>query len=211
MGVARGMEYTDFEGIICKIDGVTKCKIVSSGDELTEIHVLAGSNRSPKQISRDIETALLTLKDYKVDRKIISIAQINTDIEQKLGRIKLEGITLTSFENTVKCEVSLDFEEESYQVVETGIKSSAIKKNIVARSTLKAVEKILGQENLFDVMNVFITNYGDISFVSVLVTMVLNNSEETMVGSSIIKDDVNESIAKASLDAINRIIQKKTN
>lgn len=205
------MEYMDFEDIICKIDGVTKCKIVSSGDELNEIHVLAGSSRSPKQISRDIETALLTLKDYKVDRKIISIAQINTDLEQRVGRVKLEGISLTSFENTVKCEVSLDYEEETYQVVETGLKSSAIKKNIVARSTLKAVEKILGQENLFDVMNVFVTHFGDISFVSVLVTMVLNNSEETMVGASIVKDDINESIAKASLDAINRIIQKTTN
>lgn len=211
MGVFRVMEYMDFEDIICKIDGVTKCKIVSSGDELNEIHVLAGSSRSPKQISRDIETALLTLKDYKVDRKIISIAQINTDLEQRVGRVKLEGISLTSFENTVKCEVSLDYEEETYQVVETGLKSSAIKKNIVARSTLKAVEKILGQENLFDVMNVFVTHFGDISFVSVLVTMVLNNSEETMVGASIVKDDINESIAKASLDAINRIIQKTTN
>ena len=84
------MEYTDIEEIICKIEGVTKCKIVTSGEELTEIHVLAGSNRSPKQISRDIETALLTLKDYRVDRKIISIAQINTDLQEKVGRIKLE-------------------------------------------------------------------------------------------------------------------------
>lgn len=208
----RGMDYTDFEEIICKIDDVSKCKIIASGDELTEIHVLAGINRSPKQISRDIETALLTLKDYSVDRKIISIAQIDTGFKEKLGRIKFEGINLTSFENKVKCEVSLDYEEESYKVVETGIKSSAIKKKIVARSTLKAVEKILDKENIFDVMNVCITNCGDVSFVSVLITMVPHDSEETVVvGSSIIKDDINESIAKASLDAVNRIIQKTNN
>lgn len=202
------MDYSEIEKIICEIQGVTRCKLVRLGEEITEIHVLASCTRSPKQISRDIETALLTILDYKVDRKVISIAQINTEYEEKIGRVKFEGISMTSFENSINCEVSLDYEEDSYKVLEIGIKSANVKKNIVAKSTLKAVEKILGQDNLFDLLSVNVSKHGDISYVNVLVTMVLNSHEEIMVGSSIIKDDINESIAKATLAAINRRILK---
>ena len=40
--------------------------------------------------------------------------------------------------------------------------------------------------------------------------MVINETEETMVGSAIVKNDSNEAIAKATLAAINRRVQKKT-
>lgn len=38
----------------------------------------------------------------------------------------------------------------------------------------------------------------------------LGGNEETLVGSAIIKKDINETIAKATLDAINRRIQRIT-
>ncbi len=38
--------------------------------------------------------------------------------------------------------------------------------------------------------------------------MVTGDNEETLVGSSIVKNDIYESIAKATLDAINRRMQK---
>ncbi|MFA9397188.1 MAG: hypothetical protein ACERKV_02840 [Clostridiaceae bacterium] len=202
------MDCREYETIISKIDSVIKCRVIEEGNKVTEIHVLANNLRSAKQISRDIETALLTLVDFKIDRKIISIAQINTEYEEKVNRIRFEGISLTSNENLAICEVNLIYQGENYKVVEKGIRSQNNKKNIVAKATVKAVENILGQDNLFDIINVNLTSFSDISYVTVMVTMVFNNTEDTMIGSSIISDDMNESIAKATLDAINRRIQR---
>ena len=202
------MDFLAFEKIISKIDGVINVKIVTVESEITEIHVLANSARGSKQIVRDIETVLLTSFNYRVDRKLISIAQIETDYNEKLKRINFEGITLTISENTAECTVTLQCEEEDYSVTQIGIKTISNKRKIVADTTIKVVEKILGQATMFDIQDVIINNSGNIYFVSVLVNMITRGIEETIVGSALVKIDLNEAIAKATLSAINRRIEK---
>jgi hypothetical protein len=202
------MDFMAFQETINKIEGVISSKVVTNNNELTEIHVLANNMRSPKQIVRDIETAIITIFDYKIDRKLISVAQIETEYDEKLKRIKFEGITLTTNDNTAECTVTLIYEEQDYSVSQTGIKTMSNKKKIVADTTIKVVEKILGQATLFDIQDVHIHNSGNVSFVTVLVNMVIRGNEETMVGSAIVKNDINEAITKATLGAINRRVQR---
>jgi hypothetical protein len=204
------MNFLAFQDTINKIEGVISSKIIANDNELTEMHVLANNMRSPKQIVRDIETAIITIFDYKIDRKLISVAQIETEYDEKLKRIKFEGITLTTNDNTAECIVTLIYEEQEYSVSQIGIKTMANKKKIVADTTIKVVEKILGQAALFDIQDVHIHNSGNVSFVTVLVNMIIHGNEETMVGSAIVKNDINEAITKATLGAINRRVQKSS-
>lgn len=204
------MDFMAFQETINKIEGVISSKVITNNNELTELHVLANNMRSPKQIVRDIETAIITIFDYKIDRKLISVAQIETEYDEKLKRIKFEGITLTTNDNTAECTVSLIYEEQDYSVSQTGIKTMANKKKIVADTTIKVIEKILGQAALFDIQDVHIHTSGNVSFVTVLVNMVTRGNEETMVGSAIVKNDLNEAISKATLGAINRRVQKSS-
>lgn len=204
------MDFLAFQGIINKIEGVISTKIVEDNNDISEIHILASTLRAPKQIVRDIETALITTFDYRVDRKIISIAQVQSEYDEKLKRIKFDGISLTTCDNTAECTVTLIYDEEDYCITQRGIKTVSNKKKIVADTTIKVVEKILGQPSVFDIQDVIITNSGGISFVSVLVNMIVNGNEEIMVGSAVVKSDVSESIAKATLDAINRRVLKSS-
>ena len=84
--------------------------------------------RSPKQIVRDIESILLTSFDYRIDRKVISIAQIETDDCDPIKRIKFGGISLDVQSNTVECKVKLIYEEEEFFVTQVGIKTAANRK-----------------------------------------------------------------------------------
>lgn len=204
------MDFLLFKDTIDKIEGVMNSKIVSQGNELNEIHILASNVRSAKQIVRDVETAIITIYDYKVDRKIISIAQIDSDYDDKLKRIKFEGITLTTKDNTAECTVTLIYDEEVYEVTQSGIRTTSNSRRLVADTTLKVVEKILGQASLFDTQEVLIQASGEIQFTVVLVNMLIQGNEETVVGSAIIKNDVNEAITKATLGAINRRVQKSS-
>ncbi|HEY5562504.1 MAG TPA: hypothetical protein VIK72_12265 [Clostridiaceae bacterium] len=204
------MDFLLFKDTIDKIEGVMNSKIVSEGNALKEIHILASNTRSAKQIVRDVETAIITIYDYKVDRKIISIAQIDSDYDEKLKRIKYEGITLTIKDNTAECTVTLIYDEEIYVVTQSGIRTTSNSRRLIADTTLKVVEKILGQTTLFDIQEVIIQSSGDIQFTVVLVNMLLQGNEETVVGSAIIKNDTNEAITKATLGAINRRVQKSS-
>ena len=204
------MDFNLFEEMINKINGVISTKIIYQDNDIQEMHILANTLRAPKQIVRDIESILLTSFDYRIDRKVISIAQIETDDCDPIKRIKFGGISLDVQGNMVECKVKLLYEEEEFFVTQVGIKTAANRKKIVAKATIDAVEKILGQTFIFDVQDVISTTNRDITFISVLVNMVINESEETMVGSAIVKNDINETIAKATLAAINRRVQKNT-
>jgi len=204
------MDFNVFEEMINKINGVISTKIIHQDNDIQEMHILANTLRAPKQIVRDIESILLTSFDYRIDRKVISIAQIETDDCDPIKRIKFGGISLDVQGNMVECKVKLLYEEEEFFVTQVGIKTAANRKKIVAKATIDAVEKILGQTFIFDVQDVISTTNRDITFISVLVNMVINESEETMVGSAIVKNDINETIAKATLAAINRRVQKNT-
>jgi hypothetical protein len=204
------MNFSTFQDTINKIDSVISSKIVSTENDISEIHILTNNIRSPKQIVRDVETAIFTIFDYKIDRKIISVAQIETEYDEKLKRIKFEGITFTTNDNTTECTLTLTYEEQEYSVSQVGIKTLSNKRKIVADTTIKVVEKILGQAALFDIQDVIIHTSGHVTFISVLVNMLIHGNEETMVGSAIVKNDVNEAIAKATLGAINRRVQKSS-
>lgn len=202
------MDFDIFQEMINKISGVISTKIVHQENEIQEMHILANNLRAPKQIVRDIESILLTSFDYRIDRKVISIAQIETEDCDPIKRIKMGGISLDVQPNMLECKVKLIYEEEEFVVTQVGIKTAANRKKIVAKATIDAVEKILGQTFIFDVQDVISTTNRDITFVSVLVNMVINESEETMIGSAIVRNDINEAIAKATLAAINRRVQK---
>lgn len=203
------MDFASLKNMIAKIDGVINVKVVTENDEISEVHILSNNLRAPKQIVRDIESSLLAAFDYRIDRKVISIAQIQTeDNNEALRRVRYSGIDLKTEGNALECIVTLLHDGEEFGETITGIKTAANRRKIVADATIRTIEKILGQAYLFNIEDVIVSTSRDINFVSVLVNMVLNENEQTMVGSAIVKQDINEAIAKATLDAVNRRIQK---
>lgn len=201
------MNFSEFQGVINKINGIISCKITTENNELTEIHILANNSRSPKQLVRDVESSILASYDYRIDRKIISIAQIQSDETDDYKRIRYAGISLNSFNNSIECTVRLLHEGEEYRDTQIGIKTAANRKKIVAETTIRAVEKIIGKESILEVQDVMLFTKNETSFVTVLVNLITNDSEQTLVGSVLIGSDPNEAIAKGTLDAINRRIE----
>lgn len=202
------MNYDEFNDIISKIEGVNYVKVVAEDDNLKEVHILANNLRSAKQIVRDIESSLIAVFDYRIDRKIISIAQIETDSTIESQRIKYEGVSVDTKANTVECTVKLNFEGQEYSATVTAIKTLANRHRVVAKAVISTIEKILEQSFIFDIQDVVLNSCRNVTFISVIVSMFVNEKEDTMVGSAIVKDDINEAIVRAALDAVNRRIQK---
>jgi len=62
------------EAAIRRLREVEGVSVRTDGDELVEIHIVSSSQRSPKQIVRDVEAVLRTELDLAVDRRIVSVA-----------------------------------------------------------------------------------------------------------------------------------------
>ena len=108
------MDFSTFQDVINKIDGVINSKVIVEKEDVSEIHILANNLRSPKQIVRDVESSILASFDYRIDRRVISVAQIETDEHNSVRRIKISGISMNSFDNMAECCVKLSYEDQEY-------------------------------------------------------------------------------------------------
>jgi hypothetical protein len=77
----------DAERLLTALAGVISAHVVTDdGGGLIEIHVLATSELHPKQVVRNIESALSAGLGIQVDRRIVSVAQIRADTNGAMDR-----------------------------------------------------------------------------------------------------------------------------
>jgi len=70
----------EVERLLCSLAGVVSARVVANPlGRLDEIHILASPLFSPKQIVRNIESALSAGLGIVIDRRIVSVAQIRRD------------------------------------------------------------------------------------------------------------------------------------
>src|SRR6185312_11809581 len=64
------------ENLLTSLEGILSARVVTTPlGEVSEIHILAQAGLQPKQLVRNIESALLAQLGLKVDHRKISIAQ----------------------------------------------------------------------------------------------------------------------------------------
>jgi hypothetical protein len=70
----------DAEALLGALAGIVSAHIVRDATgRMAEIHVLATSEHHPKQVVRNVESALSAGLGIEVDRRIVSVAQIRTE------------------------------------------------------------------------------------------------------------------------------------
>jgi len=68
------------ERLLCSLTGIVSARVVADRDgHLTEIHVLATDALHPKQVVRNVESALRAGLGLDIDRRIVSVAQVKVD------------------------------------------------------------------------------------------------------------------------------------
>jgi hypothetical protein len=75
--ISQSPQPTAIEHLLTALAGIVSARaITSSNGQLEEIHILATAELSPKQIVRNIESALSAGLGVEIDRRIVSIAQL---------------------------------------------------------------------------------------------------------------------------------------
>lgn len=78
----------------------------------------------------------------------------------------------------------------------------------VALATLSAVEGLVGQSVRFELDHLEVTQMGQGRTVVAGVTLVSSRGVERLTGAAVVREDVRQAVIRASLDAVNRRIEK---
>jgi hypothetical protein len=69
----------DAEALLASLAGVLSAHVVTAPDgRIVEIHILAAAELHPKQVVRNVESALSAGFGIEIDRRIVSVAQVRT-------------------------------------------------------------------------------------------------------------------------------------
>lgn len=204
------MDISLVEQCLKQLESVENCKILLDNDgKIQEIHITAKSKRSSKQISRDIQSILISRFGLNIDYKKISIAQIKYEFEEDISlRLKYKAIEYSMGEMKSSAKVVLEKDDEFYEGTISGPYTTNNVLSLFARATLKAVEAFLRIDDIFVLESVGNFSLAGKDVVVTIVNSIYDGHEQILSGSSVGKSDKKETTVKSTLDAVNRILQK---
>jgi len=204
------------EEIILSLDGIVSAKINSSElGEILEVHILTTSERSPKQVVRDIESAVFSTLSFKIDHRKISVAQMKGDennlqaiIPTTQKRFRFEKMHF-NYDHRLKCgvKVELSFNGSNYSGLWEEADTANNKLRACCKSTLMALESYLDGKCIFSLEGVKVINVFDADIVVVNIKAIGSTLFKTLVGSAVIQEDQNRAAVLAILNATNRFLR----
>lgn len=74
----------EFESDLGKVPGVKSARVVGNG-EPSEIHIVASSERTPKQLVRDVQSLAMAGYQLSIDHRIVSVVQLEDDKDEAVA------------------------------------------------------------------------------------------------------------------------------
>ena len=184
------------------------CVILDRNENVSEIHIVASNSRKPKPIVRDIETMLFVKHQIKIDYRAISMVQIADEhlLGIPIARPEIREVVEEVIGDRKRIRVSIHgggrkSSGEAYEKIENPDLFRT-----TAQATINALERLLSNRIDVRLEDVQTFRLGPREILIVLATTLIDNREETFVGSSFVGSRPMDSAARATLDALNRRI-----
>ncbi|MDX2192871.1 MAG: hypothetical protein NW201_05925 [Gemmatimonadales bacterium] len=206
------------EELLTTLDGILKARVVTSPlGEITEVHVLAKHGLGPKQIVRNIESALLAQLGVRIDHRKVSIAQ-TADVrpievlerevvrERALARALLfEGFrTLTSERpHRVIVEVTVSSGGRRETAHEEVPDTPRTRVEAAARATVMVLDGLL-KEHAVALEGAKLVDAFERQFVLAAVNGLGGRQTMLLTGTAEVRESPEQAAALAVLDATNR-------
>jgi hypothetical protein len=222
---------SELEGLITALHGVMASSVVLDRDgRVDEIHVLADARMHPKQIVRNIESALSAGLGITVDRRLISVAQVRPEQEESLreedahdeeqleaqlaaeaghgtggaGRFIFVGYDArTQPDMEAACRVTIRRGDEVYSGSGTGPSTALGRGQAAARAVFAAIATARRSDSLGLEGVTMLESHGR-PFVLVAAQATAGRSTVPLTGISALRRSPEEAAILASLQATNR-------
>jgi len=211
------------ENLITGLTGVLSARVVATPlGEVSEVHVLTKSDMAPKQVVRNIESALMAQLGFKIDHRKISVAQtadvrpIEALQEEAISeRAKRRVVVFKNLEvrpserpQRVQVRVKLAFGEKESQADEVGTDTARNRVEAAARAAATCLDDLL-PDNSIALEGAQIIDAFDRKFVLVAVHGLGGREAQLLTGTCEIRESPERSAVLAVLDATNRWVDAR--
>ncbi len=206
------------ENLLTSLEGILSARVVTTPlGEVSEIHILAHAGQNPKQVVRNIESALLAHLGVRVDHRKISIAQ-TADVKPMqaldMGAVRdraaqrivlFEDLAVASVPRSRRMsatvQLSLDGRVES--ATEEGPDTARNRMETAARAAVASLSRLFDPHQLaLEGAQVVQTFDRDLVLVGVLA--VGTRDAKLLVGTAEVRESPEHAAVYAALDATNR-------
>lgn len=211
------------ENLLTSLEGILSARVITTplGD-VSEIHVLAQAGLAPKQLVRNIESALLAQLGLKVDHRKISIAQ-TADVrpietlekaavrEQALQRAVLfEDCQAASAGRAqrVAVTVSLSHGGRLESATADGADTPAGRVEAAARAAVAVLDRLL-QKHSVALEGVRVVNAVERTVVFAVVRGLGGRESQVLTGTAQVGESAERAAVLAVLDATNRWVEAR--
>ena len=206
------------ENLLTSLEGILSARVVTTPlGEVSEVHVLAQAGLAPKQLVRNIESALLAQLGLKIDHRKISIAQ-TADVkpiealereqvrEAVLQRAVLfEALTVAPGKrpHRITCTVTLSFRGKTETAEEETSDTPRSRVEGAAKAAVAVLDRLLTESSIA-LEGAKIVEAFDREFAFIAVQGLGGRDTILMTGTSEIKESAERAAVFAVLDATNR-------
>lgn len=208
------------ENLLQSLQAVLSARVVVSPvGEIQEVHVLASSGVSPKQVVRNVESALLAHLGIKVDHRKISVAQTAEvqpieALEQSAVKLEAQrrGVVYQSLElvaaapHRVRFAVTLEVNGQEVVGQDEAAETTRARLQAAARAAVAALDKALPR-GTFQLDGVKIIEAFDEELVVAGVHVVDGRETRLLTGTAEVREAPEQAAVLAVLDATNRWFQ----
>ena len=211
------------ENLITGLTGVLSARVVVTPlGEVSEVHVLTRSDLQPKQVVRNIESALMAQLGFKIDHRKISVAQTadvrpiealqNEAITERAKRrvVVFRGLEVRPAERPqrVLISVKLAFGEKEAGAEELGTDTVRNRVEAAARAAAACLDELM-PDNSIALEGASIIDAFDRKFVLVAVHGLGGREAQLLTGTCEIRESAERSAVLAVLDATNRWVDAR--
>jgi hypothetical protein len=206
----------DLEVALRQLPGIKAASVVTGPDATpTEVHVLATTDKTPKQVVRDVQSLAMARYDLDIDHRIVSVVQFDdpNDVAasstattpEDTSRPVMSSLTLRTTGTEAEATITLSVAGSTFEGSATGVWNPAGRPRLVARAALSALSELLG--GTAEVTEVAIVPLGARQLAVCVLSLVLpRQGEHVMTGSALVRGDEADAVARCVLDAVNRRI-----
>ncbi|HEV8304447.1 MAG TPA: hypothetical protein VGQ25_05795 [Gemmatimonadales bacterium] len=211
------------ENLITALTGVLSARVVTTPlGEVSEVHVLTRSDVQPKQVVRNIESALMAQLGFKIDHRKISVAQTadvrpiealqNEAITERAKRrvVVFRGLEVRPAERQqrVRVLVRLAFGDKEAEAEEVGTDTMRNRVEAAARATAACLDQLI-PDNSIALEGAQLIDAFDRKFVLVAVHGLGGREAQLLAGTCEIRESAERSAVLAVLDATNRWVDAR--
>ena len=206
----RKITIQEIERLLRRLPDVKAVKLVINDRHLIEqIHVITGFALMPKQVVRNIESALMAKWDIRVDHRRISVAQIAGDDPQFVeSRLKLVSVETYSDLEAGRFRATVRLADKATVLPATVEQPNTTggRLRAVAEATLQSAMQFLRTDLQFALDDARTVTVGGVPAIVVLVTPVYPDDVEPPISGAVFIENESPYVAasRAALDAINR-------